>query len=223
MIFHLIIIFIVFAVIFSLYSWKKEQERKEALGVLANEMGLEFHLNDPYDIVEKYGYLNVLRSGQGGRYAQNVIGGNFRGHGILFCDFHYETYSTDKDGRRQTHHHYVTAGILYLSKEFPELIVRPEGLFDKFAQGLGFDDIDLDNMEFSKKYMVKCKSKKFAYDIFHPRMMELFLAIGKVSLEIERDTMIIYFRGKMNPGLVRGQLDMITEIREQFPKYIFAE
>ena len=43
-----------------------------------------------------------------------------------------------------------------------ETIVRPEHVFDRLASFLGFDDIDFESVEFSKRFMVKFADRKFA-------------------------------------------------------------
>lgn len=204
------------------YMYKLEKERVEGIQQFASRHGLQYQKNDTYNIAHTYKYLNPLRQGEN-RYAFNVISGNYRNNSILLFDYHYETYTKDKDGHRQTHHHYQNAAIIHLSKQFPELICRPEGLFDKAIQGLGFDDIDLDNHEFSRKFMVKCKSKKFAYDIFHSRMMEYILHLGKISLEIERNALIIHSLNKMTPEFLQAQLDVVVNLKELIPNYVLAD
>ena len=220
--FVLFAIFFVFAIVMVIYGHFKEKERRANIHMKAQKLGLEYHEKDPFAISKEFSYLNTLKMGSN-RYAFNVMNGRYQGHKILFFDYHYETYSKDRDGNEQTDHHYFSAGILKLSRSFPELIAKPEGLFHKLGQAFGFDDIDLDNLEFSRKYLVKSKDKKFAYDIFHPRMMELFLRLGRLSLEIERDTMILTFGRVIKPEILQSQLDQLVEIREQMPKYIFKD
>ncbi len=212
-----------FGIIFlGVFIWKKEQERKQALRRVASELGLNYQEHDSYNIANRYRYLTPLKRGQGERYAFNVLQGNYRNYGVLIFDYHYATYHHTKRGTK-TSHHYFSAAILYLSKNFPELIMEPEGLFDKLKQGLGWEDIDLDNITFSKEYMVKCQSKKFAYDIFTPRMMELVLHVGPLSMEIERDTMLIHFSERLTPQFIQAQLDILAALRDLFPAYLFEE
>ncbi len=202
----------------------RERQRKNALMRAAAELGLTFYDSDPYNIAHKYGYLDALRRGKN-RYAFNILSGWYRDHGILVFDFHYEieTGMRNKYGREQNVSKYFCGAILFLAKDFPELIVRKEGIWDKAVQSVGFEDIDLDNYEFSRTFMVKCKSQKFAYDIFHPRMMELFLEIGDISLEIEHDTMMIRFKDTMKAQYLKPRLDSLVRIRQSFPNYLFAD
>ena len=47
----------------------------------------------------------------------------------------------------------------------------------------GWDDIDFESAEFSRKYFVKCEDKRWAYDVLHGRVMELLLRVQGYSFE----------------------------------------
>ena len=86
-------------------------------------------------------------------------------------------------------------------------------------------EIDLDNLEFSRKYNVRCRDKKFAYDVFHPRMMELFLERGRaIWFEIENNTIMVCFRGELTPpGGLEAMWKNVVILRERLPAYLFEE
>ncbi|MCZ6810529.1 MAG: hypothetical protein O7D97_00875, partial [Planctomycetota bacterium] len=67
----------------------------------------------------------------------------------------------------------------------PDLLIRREGMFDKLAGAFGFDDIDFESAEFSKRFYVKSPDKRFAYDVIHPRMMEFLLGGDPPTVDIE--------------------------------------
>ncbi|HCT45315.1 MAG TPA: hypothetical protein DF699_08890 [Phycisphaerales bacterium] len=67
----------------------------------------------------------------------------------------------------------------------PDMLIRREGIFDKIASAFGKNDIDFESAEFSRKYYVQSESRKFAYDIIHPRMMEFLLATSPGLVDIE--------------------------------------
>jgi hypothetical protein len=73
-------------------------------------------------------------------------------------------------------------------REMPDLLIRREGIFDRIASVFGSNDIDFESSEFSKKYYVKCESRKFAYDIVNQRMIEFLLETkpGVIDLEYGR-------------------------------------
>jgi hypothetical protein len=74
----------------------------------------------------------------------------------------------------------------------PSLFIRKEGIFDAMAGALGFDDIDFESVEFSKRFHVKSADKRFAYDVVHPGMMGYLLATAPPSIDIEAGCCCMY-------------------------------
>ena len=60
--------------------------------------------------------------------------------------------------------------------QFPHLFLRTEGLLDRIAGFIGFDDIDFESEEFSKRYFCKSDDRQFAYAVIHPQMMEWLMS-----------------------------------------------
>ena len=60
----------------------------------------------------------------------------------------------------------------------PDVLLRREGLFDRMAGALGFDDIDFESVEFSRRFHVKSSDKRFAYDLIDAGMMQFLLQDG---------------------------------------------
>ncbi len=200
----------------------QEKKRREALQALAQQLGFSFHPDKDHGFASQYGFLNNMDSGSN-RYAYNIMQGN--GHDGSPCtifDYHYETHSTDSKGRRKTHHHYYSIYSLILPKQFPEIEIKPEGFFAKLSQALGFDDIDFESMEFSKRYQVKSPDKKFAYDICNAQMINHLLRQRDLVIEIEHNVLALTFKGRLNPSEIRTNLDQLLQIRSLIPNYLFS-
>jgi hypothetical protein len=148
--------------------------------------------------------------------------GNFRTYPIHAFDYHYETHSTDSKGNRQTHHHHFSCLILTLDKAFPELTIAAEGFFSKIAQSLGYDDIDFESHEFSRKFCVRSKDKKFAYDFCHARLMEYLLLNQDLAIELEGMALAIVFSGCLEPAQIEQNLERLVQLRLFMPKYLFS-
>jgi len=83
-------------------------------------------------------------------------------------------------------------------------------------------DVELDDLEFSRKFHVKSRHKKFIYDILHPRTIEIFLANeGAIWFEMEKDTMMICMKGIVEPDTLEIIWNGITELRDLLPAYLF--
>jgi hypothetical protein len=197
--------------------------RRKALAALAARLGLWFSPAEDRKLAERYGFLNDLAKGSN-RYAFNVMTGTYRGYPVLIFDYHYETDSMHSHGYvGEEEEREVSFFILTLPRPFPELRIVREGVFSKIAQALGFDDIDFESHEFSRKFCVRSKDKKFAYDICNPRMLEYLLANDDLSVEIEETALAIGFSSQLAPERIEHNLHRLIEIRERIPDYLLEE
>src|SRR5208283_3583865 len=79
---------------------------------------------------------------------------------------------------------------------FKHLNIRPENILDKFTEAIGFDPIQFESAEFSRKFHVRCEDKKFAYDIIHARMIEFLMQDPKhIYIEAQSHS-ILFHRNK---------------------------
>jgi len=182
---HPAFLILAFLVVFGLvayFSYLAKKKREEALRALARRLGCRFYPNDPFGLSARYeGRFPTLQQGSK-RYAYNVVDGKLDGRPMHLFDHHHETYSTDSKGNRTTHHHHRTFVCLEHDADLGRIEVRPEHLLDKVGAFFGFDDVDFESEEFSRKYMVKAEDRKLAYDVFHPKMIEYFLTLGNFKV-----------------------------------------
>jgi hypothetical protein len=96
--------------------------------------------------------------------ALNVLSGDYEGHPVTLFDFHYATRGVWWWAPSWKIHNYASFVILHLNKEFPELTIGAEGrgLFKMISDAFGGGDIDFESHEFSERYEVRSKNKKFA-------------------------------------------------------------
>ena len=217
----ILIVAVVFAVVIlvGVVGFLQERKRRQAFEALASRLGLSYRKRDPA-IAQRYDFLDKLRQGHK-RYAFNILDGNYQDYPVCVFDYHYETYSTDSKGRRQTHHHYFSFFVLDQDRTFPELRIYPEGLLSKLGQMMGFDDIDFESVEFSKAFVVRSKDKKFAYDVCHTGMMTYLLDHRDLSIEIEGRAVSLSFDRRLKPEQIEPRLRQLLEIRSLFPEYLY--
>lgn len=208
-------------VVVGVLGYISARKRREAMAALAARLGLRFDPNKNEYLALRYGFLDKLRSGSN-RYAFNILSGNHRGHDVTAFDYHYETHSSDSKGRRQTHHHYFSFFILHLPASFPELVIGPEGFFSKIAQAFGYDDIDFESHEFSRKFCVRSADKKFAYDVCNARMIEYLLSNTDLTIEIDVDALAISFSRRLAPEDIEPNLRRLIAVRSLLPDYLFS-
>ncbi|MEC9091118.1 MAG: hypothetical protein VX438_00325 [Planctomycetota bacterium] len=205
--------------IYSVY-WAKK--RREAMATLAETLQLDYKPGRDGGVASRFEFLNKLAKGSN-RYASNAISGNYRGHSILVFDYHYETQSTNSKNHRKTHHHHFSFFILQMEHSFPELVISREGFFSKVAQWFGCDDIDFESAEFSKKFVVRCADKKFAYDICNPQMIDYLLDHQDLQVEIDKNCLALFFNHRLSVDSIHPNLDRLIQIRDFFPKHVFLD
>lgn len=117
------------------------------------------------------------------RKALGVVSGTDRG--VRFTAFKYqwvtvETRTTGSGRNRRsrtervTHHQSVLA--VELPKPFPKFQIKPnQPGFDGFAFFSGMQKVKLESEDFNRAFHVRAQDPKFAYDVLHPRTMELLM------------------------------------------------
>lgn len=201
-------------------AWHLEKKRREALAAEAAGLGLAFVPGRDDRKGAEFRFINALAHGSN-HYADNLVFGDYGGESVQCFDYHYETYSTDGKGRRQTNHHWHHVYALTLPASFPELTIGPENIFTRLAKNFGYPSIDFESHEFSRKFLVQSPDKRFAYDVCHPRMMEYLLAHADLTLEIEGPACALIFSGRRSPGGLRDELDRLLAVRGLLPGYLF--
>lgn len=212
----LILLFVVVAIVGQIAARK----RREALEGLAAKLGLAFREGRDFAFAAQYKFLDRLNQGEN-RYAYNILSGEYRGYPVQAGDYHFETHSTDSKGHRTTHNHYLSFFIVSLPRTLPELTISREGLFSKIAQAFGYEDIDFESAEFSRRFCVRSKDKKFAYDVCNARLIEYLLANDDLAIEIERDVLAVIMESTLQVDRIEGNLDRLIDVRSRLPEYLF--
>ena len=192
------------------------QKRRQAMMALAARLGLRFDPRKRRDLARRYEFIDRMRAGRN-RYAFNILSGHYQGHDVILFDYHYKTGSG-----KNTHHHYLSFFILRLPISVPELVIGPEGFFSKIAQAVGYDDIDFESHEFSRKFCVRSRDKKFAYDVCNAQMIEFLLANTDLTMEMELDALAVSFQRRLRPEQIEANLQRLITVRSLMPDYLFA-
>jgi len=220
--FLIIIVFVTISAVVAYYGYIQAKKRREAFQRLALDLGFSYLPEKDYNFAARFNFLEHMDDGSR-RYAYNRLTGSIDAMPVDIFDYHYETYSRDSKGRRSTHHHYFSIFTLGLSRHFPELNIEPEGFFSKIGQALGFDDIDFESHEFSKRYQVKARDKKFSYDFCNTQMIEFLMAQHDLIIEVDGSTLALTFRGRLAADEIRPNLERLLKMRSLMPNYLFDD
>ena len=91
----------------------------------------------------------------------------------------------------------------------PSFELRPEHMFHKIGQALGYQDIDFDSHPtFSKQFLLRGPNEAAIRDFFTPELLEFFESHPGVSVEAAGDRMIFYRASKrIKPEDVRSFME----------------
>ena len=210
------IIALVFAVVIGaiIYAYYAAAQRRKELTAWAQTRGLRFSPAKDSTLDDRYGEFDCLRRGRS-RYAHNLISGDWHGREFLGFDYHYVTGSGKN---RQTHS--FSAVILAGKLPLKPLFIRPEGFFDKLTEFFGYDDIDFESAEFSRKFFVKSPDKRWAYDVIHQRVMEFLLEMPRFTIKFDRQQVIAYRSSRFKPDDFAAAAEVIVGILDRLPDYV---
>ncbi|MCX7009184.1 MAG: hypothetical protein NTY53_18385 [Kiritimatiellaeota bacterium] len=163
--FPVIIVFVILLVVgIVVYGIVQARARRNALATWATQQGLRFAPDDVRGFDERFPAFSCLQEGSN-RYAYNVASGLWYQRQVLTFDYHYETHSTNSKGESETTHWYLSVVIVESSVPLKPLLIRPEGFFDKVKSFFGFEDINFESAEFSRRFFVKSPDRKWAYAV----------------------------------------------------------
>ena len=223
-----IVVIAVFVVAFIAAAWfahKAAAERRRALAELAARLGLRFYPDEDDGHDDDYAQFEIFRRGHS-RVARNTLSGALELFGrpcaVRAGDFRYKV--TSGSGKsRSTRTHRFSYLIVQPPWQTPPLLIRREGVMDKIAGAFGFDDIDFESVEFSKRFYVKSSDKRFAYDVLHPRMMEFLLASEPLMLDLEGGALCISDGSRCwDPAGFEQQIAFVRQFCELWPRHLLA-
>ena len=208
----------------ALIAWGNVQRRKrrEALAAWAMQQGLSFTAERDHGVEDRYPEFKALRQGSN-RYAFNIMQGTWRERGFLGFDYHYETQSTDSKGNSSTHHHQFSAVIVSSDVPLKPLLIRPEGFFDRIGSFFGFDDIDFESAEFSKRFFVKAEDRRWAYDVIHARTMDFLLSAPRYTIQFDRGHVIASDDRTFDPGQFEAAAGVVHGVLDALPDYVVEQ
>lgn len=209
----IIAVFVALAIVMIVISHHQQKRRREAMFLLATRLGLQFDPS-PGDVHSRYEGFSPFGVGSSRRSSNQLSG---RIGEIDFECFDYK-YTTGSGKNKNTHRYGIVAANVRLL--LPRLTIRPEGLFDKVVALAGWDDINFESEEFSRRYHVKCEDRKAAYDLIHPKMIEFFLASPARNWQFGGTRILLIQRGSLAPEAIEESIRLIAGFVQLIPGYV---
>jgi hypothetical protein len=176
-----VIVLVVAALVIAaaVYGAAQARKRREELAALAASLGWSFDSGSDKGFDDRFGQFGCFTRGHS-RAAYNTLAGSLesgpRQYPCCMGDFTYKVTRSNGKTTTTTTYRFSYLIVMLPFPRTPDLTVRREGFMDKITQAIGFDDIDFESAEFSRRFCVKSPDKRFAYDVIHPRMMEFLMA-----------------------------------------------
>ena len=217
---------LVIGLIGAYFAHLAEQKHRAVMQALADELGLHYQPEPDADHDDEYAQFEIFRRGHS-RLAMHTLSGTVelfdRPCAIRAGDFRYKvTSSNGKTSSTRTYR--FSYLIVHPPWPSPTLLVRREGMFDKMKAAFGFDDIDFESAEFSKRYYVTSSDKRFAYDVLHPRMIEFLLATDPLTLDLEGGALCVSDGARRwRPEDYRSQLAFVRDFCSHWPRHLLQD
>ena len=209
---------IIIAIGLTILEYLRMARRRKAMRSLAEQLGYDFKPDHDANLAANYHFLNHMEKGSN-RFALNVITGHTpSGHLIRIFDNHYEGITLLEDFNKHCYH---TVFTIALPDAMPELTVAPQGIISKAADLIGWENINFESYEFSKRYRVQSKDKKFAYDFCNAQMMDYLLNQADLVIEVENHVLCIVHNGLLREDLIPKHHEHILNIHRLMPNYLF--
>ncbi|MEM8835039.1 MAG: hypothetical protein AAGD00_04380 [Planctomycetota bacterium] len=204
------------------FSWQAEKKRREAMLAWAHAGGWEY---DPGKRRGQFSYnLDICKRGHSrySRYSarrsfESTIPGLEHDTVVELCEYHYAV--TRNSGKNSsTQHYYFTCGRLTPGIDLGHLVIRDEHWGDRFAGAIGFDDIDFEDPDFSKRFHVSAASRQDAYDLIDHNVMRYLRAHPGWTIEAYGPTLYVWQRGKVTPERYDAKVRFVLGLLAQVPR-----
>ncbi len=138
--------------------------------------------------------------------------------------FQYHYAITTHNGKSSTTHHYhFTCCAADLGIDFGQLEFREEHLGDKIASTFGYDDIDFEDAEFSRRFMVKSPDRSRAYALIGPAIMRTLLRFDDFHIETSGRLFFVHLKGKPDSRRYEYLRSLVLSIAAQIPRVVVNE
>ncbi len=214
------------------FSGRASERRRAELAGVAHELGWRFDPSFKSGRGPPYSYFSAFSMGDFNVKAYNTIEGPLeigdRVFPVTAGDF---TTTVIRKSSSRYRFSYLLLQVPF--RQLPDLVIRPEGLVDRIGAAIGFEDIDFESAEFSRRFHVSGSDKRFAYDVIHARMMEFLLARRPPQINLSRGYFCIvepYWSMRhgqqlkpWTPAAIGSRLELAQRFFDLWPEHLISE
>ena len=217
----LLVVGVVVVALVAYLSWEAEKARTAELQAYAARRGWTYTPRD--DSWHETFTGSPFTSGHG-RRSTKVLHGPHDGREAAVFDFVFHTTETSTNAQGHTTHrevpHRFNVVALSLGAATPGLSVSPEGVFGRLVGRIFNTDIELESDDFNRAFTVNADDRRFAFDVLHPRMMELLLRHRDTAWRIDRGWLLTVEDGTYELPVVEQRLAYADAILDLLPDFL---
>jgi len=196
---------------------RQDRKRKRLLRAWARSHGFAMNEGRCDGWEREYPALKIFERGRH-RHSSLHLAGEVDGHRVHCLDYRFTTGSGKN---RRVHRH----GLVIVSTGTPvlPLRIRREHVFDRVGEFMGFDDIDFESAEFSRRFHVSGPDRKWAYDIIHPETMDYLMTTPSVAMEFGHGEIMVNRNGSLSGHGCQEDLAVARKLLELVPADVLAQ
>ena len=197
-----------------LYRVIAVRRRRKELSAWAAGHGLSFSSDGVSHMDDAYPAFGDLRTGSD-RLAYNRMEGQWAGRAFRAFDYVYTTGS----GRSRARFDF-SAIILESQVPLKPLLIQAENAFDRVEEFFGVEGIQFESAEFSRVFHVLSADRKWAYDVLHPRAMELLLSMPRFEIQFDDKAVMVHRASTFSVQDFEAAAKVAQGLLDGLPEYV---
>jgi hypothetical protein len=203
----------------SLLWWRLEAGRREALAARCLARGWTYQHRADEWVGRLRGPFPLFDRGRARTCTDVITVPDLAlGRPATLLSYRYTTGS----GKSSTTHR-VAVGLVALPVPLGELRLGSEGLMSRLASSVGFRDVEVESVEFNRRFRVAARDRVHAFDLLHPQMIEFLLAQPFDAVEVAGGYLLVHRSGHWRPEEHDAVLAVLARFCELVPDYVWRK
>jgi hypothetical protein len=202
--------------------WGSVLKRKRRLEIerMAVRHGFSFARGDFRDLLGR----DVALFWKGDRRGvDNTVWGNWKGTDFVAADYWYMTESTNGKGGKSRRYYRFSVVVVEVPAYLPSLSIGPEDLLTRLADHVGMEDINFESEEFNRRFQIKARHRKFAFQFLDARLMNWFLSTeDPYRFEIGGQHLLLHCH-RLRAGEIFPMIGTMQEFVVRIPQLVWDE
>lgn len=211
----LIVVVVAIVVAYVVFAWKADQKRRTALQVWAQQR--DWTYDERNDNILDLFDGHPFETGHSHK-ATDVMSGDLAERRAAVFGYQY----TVSNGKSSSTSHFRVFAVA-MPCAVGQLEVKPEGMFARLGNKLGFADVQLESEAFNRAFRLMASSQKLAYNLMPARNMDLLLDHPNVDIHTERELLVIVEDGTLDVAGLDRTLGLLATFIDNVPPFVWKD